>query len=82
MAEQPVRMKPYLEADWHSSRWGHLIIGVISLQLCIRLHQCLLADRLLDFHLRFAIDIDARLKNNLSKEVAKRETSNALITGL
>jgi hypothetical protein len=69
------------KADWHSSRWGHLIIGVISPQLRIGLHQCLLADGLLDFHLRFSSDIDSRLKNNLSEQAAKRKTSVSLITG-
>jgi len=56
--------------------------SVISPQLRIRLHQCLLADGLLDFHLWFTIDIDAWLKNNLREEATKWKTSSALITVL
>jgi len=60
-------MKPSPENQWHGSSYGHLIIGVISPQLRIGLHQGLLADGLLDLHLRFASDIDSRLKDNLSE---------------
>jgi len=53
-----------------------------SSQLRVELHQCLLADWLMDFHLRFAIEIDSRLKNNPSEQAAKRKTSISLIMGL
>lgn len=51
----------------HGSRYGHLIIGVISSQLSIGLHQSLLADGLLNLHLRFSNNIDPKLKNDLSE---------------
>jgi len=37
------------------------------MQLCIRLHQSLLADGLLNLHLRFSSNVDAGLKNDLSE---------------
>jgi hypothetical protein len=42
-------------------RWGHIIILIISPQLSIGLHQGLLADRVLDLHLRLASNTDACL---------------------
>jgi hypothetical protein len=52
------------------------------MQLCIRLHQSLLADGLLNLHLRFSSNVDAGLKNDLSEQAAKGETGITLITGL
>jgi hypothetical protein len=48
----------------HSSR--HVIIRIISSQLRIRLHQCLFAEGLLDLHPGLSINIDTRLKDDLS----------------
>jgi hypothetical protein len=48
----------------HSSK--HVIIRIISSQLCIRLHQCLFPEGLLDLHPRLSINIDTRLKDDLS----------------
>jgi hydroxypyruvate isomerase len=42
----------------------------------------MLADGLLYLHLRFSSNVDARLKNDLSEQAAKGETSITLITGL
>jgi len=39
-------------------RRGHIIILLIELQLSIGLHQSLLADRILDLHLRLASNTD------------------------
>jgi len=52
------------------------------MQLCIRLHQSLLADGLLNLHLRFSSNVDAGLKNDLSEQAAKEETGITLIIGL
>jgi hypothetical protein len=70
------------KTDWHGSRNGYLIIGVISPQLCIRLHQSLLADGLLNLHLRFSSYVDGGLKDDLSEQAAKRKTGITLIKGL
>jgi hypothetical protein len=49
----------------HGSR--DIIIRIISLQLGIGLHQSLLADRILNLHLRLSSNIDAGLKGDLVK---------------
>jgi hypothetical protein len=49
----------------HGSR--HIVISIISLQLCIGLHQSLLADRILNLPLQLSRNTDAGLKNNLCK---------------
>jgi hypothetical protein len=48
----------------HSNR--HVIIRILSSQLRIRLRQCLFAEGLLDLHPRLSINIDTRLKDDLS----------------
>lgn len=60
----------------------HVIIRMISSQLRIRLHQCLFAKGLLDLHPRLSINIDSRLKDDLSDQAAKGETDIVLITSL
>jgi hypothetical protein len=42
----------------------------------------MLADRLLNLHLRFSSNVGAGLKNDLSEQASKRETGITLITGL
>jgi hypothetical protein len=53
----------------HGSK--HIVIRIISLQLCIGLHQSLLADRILNLHLWLSSNTDARLKNNLCKQTTR-----------
>jgi hypothetical protein len=48
----------------HSSR--HVIIRILSSQLRIQLHQHLFAEGLLDLHPLLSINIDSRLKDDLS----------------
>jgi len=57
------------KADRHGSR--DIIIRIISPQLGIGLHQSLLADRILNLHLRLSSNTDAGLKNNLCKQTTE-----------
>jgi hypothetical protein len=63
-------------------RSKHILIGLISSQLRIGLHQHLFAKGQLDLHPTLSINIDSRLEDDLSEEAAKRKTGSALITSL
>jgi hypothetical protein len=59
VAEQSEKMIPHWNADRNRRRRGHIIILLIVPQLSIGLHQSLLANRILDLHLRLVSNTDA-----------------------
>jgi hypothetical protein len=54
-----IRRRHIWYADRNRRRRGHIIIRIISPQLSIGLHQSLLADRILNLHLRVTSNTDA-----------------------
>jgi len=59
-----------------------VFILIFMPHLCIGFHQGLLAKGILNLHLGFSSNINARLQDNLSKQAAEGGAGIALISGL